>query len=84
MIPKLCATYDGLNVVSDDILADHFDIARFSNRHDPGYFQLVGHLSRISRKSQSIGTTLCLTNMLFVLSSKQITRPESFATKVCC
>lgn len=54
MIPKLCATYDGLNVVSDDILADHFDIARFSNRHDPGYFQLVGHLSRISRKSQSI------------------------------
>jgi hypothetical protein len=57
MVPKSCATYEGLNVVSDDILADHFNIARFSDRQDPGYFQLVGHLSRMSRKSQSIGAS---------------------------
>ncbi|KAH8198316.1 hypothetical protein TruAng_007518 [Truncatella angustata] len=52
MVPKASATYDGLNVVCDDILADHFDIARFANRQDPGYFQLVGHLSKMSQKSQ--------------------------------
>ncbi|ETS79004.1 hypothetical protein PFICI_08857 [Pestalotiopsis fici W106-1] len=56
MVPKSCATYEGLNVVSDDILADHFNIARFSDRQDPGYFQLVGHLSRMSRRSQSTDT----------------------------
>ncbi|KAF3000395.1 hypothetical protein E8E14_000165 [Neopestalotiopsis sp. 37M] len=32
MVPKSCATYEGLNVVSDDILADHFNIARMSRK----------------------------------------------------
>lgn len=51
MVPKATASYDGLNVAVDDVAADHFDIARFATRRDPGYFQIVGHISKLSRRT---------------------------------
>ncbi|ORY57506.1 uncharacterized protein BCR38DRAFT_449277 [Pseudomassariella vexata] len=52
MVPKSTSHYEGLNVTTDDIVADHMDIARFSSRRDAGYFQLVGHISKISRNTK--------------------------------
>lgn len=55
MLSSSLATYEGLNVTTDDIYADHTDIARFANRQDPGYFQLVGHISKLSRRAKQEG-----------------------------
>ncbi|KAK7957685.1 hypothetical protein PG988_012533 [Apiospora saccharicola] len=48
MVTTAAATYEaGPNVTVDTIRADHFDIARFARRSDSGYFQILGHLSRV-------------------------------------
>ncbi|KAK8119693.1 uncharacterized protein PG998_004319 [Apiospora kogelbergensis] len=48
MVSKEAATHEeGPSVTIDTIRADHFDIARFSRRSDSGYFQILGHLSRM-------------------------------------
>ncbi|KAI1337720.1 hypothetical protein F5Y15DRAFT_407920 [Xylariaceae sp. FL0016] len=52
VVPKASAIYDGLNVTVDDIYANHLDMARFATRQDPGYFQLVGHISKLSRRAK--------------------------------
>ncbi|KAK8129066.1 hypothetical protein PG984_010174 [Apiospora sp. TS-2023a] len=48
MVPEAAASYENrFNLTVDMIRADHFDMARFSRRTDSGYFQVLGHLSRI-------------------------------------
>ncbi|TLS20914.1 uncharacterized protein PpBr36_10715 [Pyricularia pennisetigena] len=52
MLPKNCASYEGLNVTTDDIFRDHNGLAKYSDRQDPGYFQLVGHISKLTRRTR--------------------------------
>ncbi|TLD17880.1 uncharacterized protein PgNI_00082 [Pyricularia grisea] len=52
MLPKNCSSYDGLNVTTDDIFRDHNGLARYTDRQDPGYFQLVGHISKLTRRTR--------------------------------
>ncbi|KAK8033932.1 hypothetical protein PG991_003330 [Apiospora marii] len=48
MVPEAAASYENrFNLTVDMIRADHFEMARFSRRTDSGYFQVLGHLSRI-------------------------------------
>ena len=48
MMPKFSASYDGLNVKNDEFVANHVDLARFDNREDKAYRQVVKHLTRVS------------------------------------
>ncbi|KAH8668898.1 hypothetical protein BX600DRAFT_396899 [Xylariales sp. PMI_506] len=66
---KHITTYDGLNVVVDDVYANHWDVARFSSRQDPGYFQLVGHLSKLSRRIEQEGVEAKLTRNREILDA---------------
>lgn len=56
MVSKDTAFYEGgPNVTMDSVLADHFGIARFEKRTDPGYFQLLGHLSKLTQEDALSG-----------------------------
>jgi hypothetical protein len=55
MVPRTVATYEGVNVTTDDVRTDHMNIAKFSSRQDAGYFQLVGHISKLSRGTPQEG-----------------------------
>lgn len=48
MISKISATYEGLNVKIDEFLTNHVDLARFDDRQDTGYRQLIKHITRLS------------------------------------
>ncbi|KAH8883762.1 hypothetical protein GQ53DRAFT_752783 [Thozetella sp. PMI_491] len=50
MIPRESASYKGgMNLTVDSIQADHFDMIKFARRTDPGYFQILGHISKLSQ-----------------------------------
>jgi hypothetical protein len=51
ILPKACATFDGINVTTDDFFQDHAGLARYNDRHDSGYFQLVGHISKLTKRT---------------------------------
>ncbi|RYP63764.1 hypothetical protein DL770_009311 [Monosporascus sp. CRB-9-2] len=48
MISKASASYDGLNVRSDEFLTNHVDLARFESRQDAGYQKLIRHITQLS------------------------------------
>ncbi|KAI1075343.1 hypothetical protein F5B20DRAFT_585310 [Whalleya microplaca] len=48
MVPRDSAAYDSYNVTRDEMIANHLDLARFKSRDDPGYLQIVTHISKTS------------------------------------
>lgn len=51
ILPKHCATFDGINVTTDDFFQSHAGLARYNDRHESGYFQLVGHISKLTKRT---------------------------------
>ncbi|KAI0599515.1 hypothetical protein F4775DRAFT_550210 [Biscogniauxia sp. FL1348] len=48
MLPRDAGAYENFNVTKDDVAANHLDLARFKTRDDPGYLQIISHLSKIT------------------------------------
>ncbi|KAK8138051.1 hypothetical protein PG984_001431 [Apiospora sp. TS-2023a] len=48
IVPKDSASFEGFSVTRDDMSTSHMGLARFSNRDELGYRQIVSHLTRLS------------------------------------
>ena len=48
MVPRDSATYEGFNVVRDDLAVRHADLARFASQDEIGYKKIVAHLVKMT------------------------------------
>ncbi|KAK8055709.1 hypothetical protein PG993_000936 [Apiospora rasikravindrae] len=48
IVPKDSASYEGFSVTRDDMSVSHMGLARFSDREELGYNQIVSHFARLS------------------------------------
>jgi hypothetical protein len=51
ILPKACASFEGINVTTDDFFQDHAGLAKYGDRHESGFFQLVGHISKLTKRT---------------------------------
>lgn len=84
MVSKDSAFYEGgPNITVDSVVADHFGIAQFGKRTDPGYFQLLGHLSKLTQGNALSGACHIPCYDSLTLTKLQIrTRPKNKEAKV--
>lgn len=58
MVPRDSATYEGFNVVRDDLAVRHADLARFASQDEIGYKQIVAHLVKMTEGPSQQGKQL--------------------------
>lgn len=55
MVSKAAGAYEGLNVKTDEFLSNHVDLARFDDRQNAGYRQIIKHITRLSSGPKPYG-----------------------------